>query len=74
MLKDNSIRTKTQWSITTKLLIKIMNIFLSCGWETKGLATTGGAVSPSYVKMEPSCKLTVMGSKLKHYGKKTTSY
>ena len=44
------------------------------GWETRGLATTGGAVSPSYVKMEPSCKLTVMGSKLKHYGKKTTSY
>lgn len=71
-MKDNSIRTKTQWSITTKLLIKIMNIFLSCGWETKGLATTGGAVSPSYVKMEPSCKLTIKSINPKRYGKKTT--
>ena len=59
MLKDNSIRTKTQWSITTKLLIKIMNIFLSCGWETKGLATTGGAVSPPYSKKKLSSQLTV---------------
>ena len=51
-----------------------MSITTMRGWKAKGFATTGGVVSPSYVKMEPSCKLTVMGSKLKHYGKKTTSY
>ena len=51
-----------------------MITIMMSGWEAKGLAATGGVVSPSSQKKKLSCKLTVMGSKLKHYGKKTTSY
>ena len=42
------------------------------GSETKGLTTPGGVVPPSTVKMEPSCKLTIIGTNSRHYGKKTT--
>lgn len=51
-----------------------MIIDVMCGGKAKDFATTGGVVSPSSQKKKLSCELTVMGSKLKHYGKKTTSY
>ena len=47
-----------------------MRIFQMRGWEAKGLATTGGVVSPSLRQKELSSILTVMVcSKLKRYGK-----
>lgn len=39
------------------------------GWETMGLATTGGAVSPSSRKKKLSSKLTVMDTNPRCYGK-----
>ena len=37
-----------------------MIIVVMCGGKAKGLATTGGAVSPSSRKKKLSCKLTVL--------------
>jgi len=42
------------------------------GWKTRGLATTGGVVSPSSRKMKLSSESTVMDSVINCYGKKTT--
>lgn len=49
-----------------------MIIVQMCGVKTKGLAATGGVVSPSSRKKKLSCKLTVMDSVINCYGKKTT--
>lgn len=40
-----------------------------CGGKAKGLAITGGAVSPSSRKKKLSCELTVKDSNPKRYGK-----
>ena len=43
---------------------------LKRGWEAKGLATTGGVVSPFFRQMKLSSLLVVIVcSKLKRYGK-----
>ncbi len=49
-----------------------MITIMTSGWEAYGLTSTGGVVSPSSRKKKLSCILTVMDSKVKHYGKKTT--
>lgn len=46
-----------------------MNSPMLCGWETKGLAATGGAVSPSSRKKKPSSELTVMDTNPRCHGK-----
>ena len=49
-----------------------MNAFRLCGWETKGLASTGGVVSPSSRKKRPLIELTLKDTKKNGNDKKTT--
>lgn len=44
------------------------------GWETKGLATTGEAVSPSLRKMKPLNELALMGTNPICYGERFSLY
>lgn len=46
----------------------MINVGMS-GWEAKGLAATGGVVSPSHVQKKLSSELTVMVAYPRRYGK-----
>lgn len=51
-----------------------MSIMPMRGGEAKGLATTGGAVSPSLRKKKLSSLLTFISSKKDRYGEKAAYY
>lgn len=51
-----------------------MIIDVMCGGKAKGLATTGGAVSPSLRKMKPLNELALMGTNPICYGERFPLY
>lgn len=55
--------------ITNYFRKKIMFTIKMCVCKAKGLANTGGAVSPSSRKKKLSCELTVKDSNPRRYGK-----
>ena len=61
-------KKKKHWLRSNMIIVEM------CGGKAKGLANTGGAVSPSSSKKKPSSKLTVMDTNPRCYGEWLSLY